>query len=142
MATRLAARKRATPEEDLCLALAQFLLLALPAEAGVWFSHIGHGGQRSKAQSGRFKAMGLRPGMADYIFLWHDHVPRVAFLEIKVGKNKRSPEQEAFLEHCQACEIDCGLARSLVEAEHFLRLCGVPLRYTIDPVSGAWKRRP
>lgn len=148
MVARLPGRRNATPEDDFCITLARFLALALPPfpDGSTWWSHIGHGKQASKRVAGRLKAMGLRPGLADYIFLW----PRaaddtftgigIAFLEAKAPKGSLSDDQKEFRRHCHECGIPYGVSRTLVEAEAFLRSCHVPLQYTVDLRTGAWRR--
>lgn len=137
-------KRNATPEDDFCMVLARFLTAALPqvtSDTPVWWSHIGHGKFAGKRAVGRMKAMGLRPGIADYIFLWPGyHVARIAFLEAKSPKGVPSAEQEDFKQHCYECGIDYAVVRTLEEAEDFLRVCGLPLQYRIDRATGAWRR--
>jgi len=59
----------------------------------VWWSHIGHGEKRDIVTASRLKRMGLRAGMADFIFItpWGIH-----FLELKRKGGKLSDEQISF----------------------------------------------
>ena len=64
-----------------------------------WMFHIPNGGTRNKIEAGRLKAQGVKRGVPD-IFLPVPHkVLNYAglFIEMKVGKNKPSPEQDHYI---------------------------------------------
>lgn len=74
------------------------LLKAAANPAWLW-THIGHGGfQLPPPTAARLKAMGLRPGWPDFIFLGPPRVmgerPQVAALELKRKGQKLSEEQK------------------------------------------------
>jgi len=62
----------------------------------LWF-HTPNGGRRGKAESGRFKAMGVKAGVPDILIL----DPRPGFagfaIELKVGKNDTSEFQDQWI---------------------------------------------
>lgn len=76
-------------EHQLQLACAQFLDACLPVDA-VW-CHCPNEGKRTKTAGARLKAEGLKPGWPDIQILYRG---RMYFIELKVGRRKRSPEQK------------------------------------------------
>ena len=57
---------------------------------------------------------GLPKGFTDLLFVRKDGVP--CFIELKVGKNKPSPEQLAFIEKMQSHNARAGIAHTPEEA--------------------------
>ena len=53
--------------------------------------HVPNGGARHLAEANRFKAMGVFPGVSDFLLLWNS---RLYCFELKVGTNKQSDHQE------------------------------------------------
>ena len=107
-----AIRTRIPTEDEEQIALMRWAALATPAhpELRLLF-HIPNGGSRGKAEAGRFRAMGVKPGVPD-LFL---PVPRSGFhglfVELKRTKGGRvSPEQEEWL-------------RALVDKGYMARVC-------------------
>lgn len=76
-------------EEALQRAVVQ--LLALYEQRGLLaYAHVPNGGWRSRAEAGRFRAMGVRAGVPDLI-VW---TPRGHFqIELKAGKGRLSEPQ-------------------------------------------------
>lgn len=69
-----------------------------------WMFHIGNGGYRSAAEAGRFKAMGVKPGVSD-VFL---SVPRGGYhglyIEMKrADGGQLSDDQREWLEDMSLC---------------------------------------
>lgn len=97
----LGTRPRNTPEEDFHIGLVQHIRWRL--RKGVIFWHTPNGGARSKASAGKLKAMGVRPGVFDLMFIIpvSGEPPAICFLELKAGRNKMSTEQNIF-----AAELD------------------------------------
>jgi hypothetical protein len=62
----------------------------------MWF-HIPNGELRDKRAAAKLKAMGVRPGVADLLFIWCGISGlRVLFLELKAPKRKPSDIQNDF----------------------------------------------
>ncbi len=94
----MAKHKQNTPEEDLQRTVAQYLDLMAKMHS-FWWSHIAHGGRRTKAEAGIFKAMGLKPGIADILILapvegglW----AQAHWIELKASGRKQSDNQIDF----------------------------------------------
>jgi len=62
---------------------------------------------------------GLPKGFSDIMFIRPDGV--TCFIELKTGKNKPSPEQEAFICKMQGMNCRAGVAYSVDEA---MSICG------------------
>ena len=116
---------RAHPEDDLHMAVAQFLDLALPKDA-CWTT-VEHGGKRGKREAGRLKAKGVKPGWPDIEIIWHG---RAYFIELKAPKGLLSDNQiTTHLALKQAGALIATL-RSVEEVEGTLRGWSIPLRAT------------
>ncbi len=101
----MAKRKRNTPEEDLQRTVAEYLDIIAPIR-GFWWSHIAHGGFRTRAEAGIFKAMGLKPGIADILILAsYQDITYVYWIELKAEGRKQSDNQIAFQEAME--ELGC-----------------------------------
>jgi hypothetical protein len=136
-----ARRPRKTPELDLQTQVAGFLRVATIAPARWWF--VPNGANMSRAQAGRFKAAGLTRGVADLHFAWpssdletgwsvgDDVSPRFGTIEMKAGKGKLTPDQEAFRDDMRAMGHFWGEARSLEDVVDLLKAWGFPLRATV-----------
>lgn len=123
-------------ENDYQEKVALFLRLAIRRPDRWWFCP--NGGNLSIAQAGRFKAMGLQPGVSDLHFAWamgaQRQFPCYGVIELKHGKNTETADQIAFgkdmaaLGHSYACHW----SQEGVEAiERTLRGWEVPLHATI-----------
>lgn len=90
-----------------------------PTGAGLWF-HVPNEGKRSIAGHQKMIAMGMVPGMTDFVLVC---AGRVAFLELKRpdGKGRKSKGQEQFQATCEALGLPWACAQSLEEAEAFIR---------------------
>ncbi len=107
------------PEDAIQRACADYLRLRKPP--CIWF-HPPNGGARTKAEAGIFKAMGVRAGVADLIFLWHD---RCGAIEIKPPKRYLSPSQKVFRDDCRRLGIDWALVHSVDELADILTAWGL-----------------
>ena len=66
--TKKTGAKRRSPEEELHLLCFEWIFLNEPKHPVLkWTYHTPNGGRRSKAEAGRFKAMGVRAGVVDII---------------------------------------------------------------------------
>jgi hypothetical protein len=64
--------------------------IALRARPGVKAFHVPNGGKRSKAEAGRFKALGVVRGIPDLVVIADG---RALFLELKATDGRLSPDQ-------------------------------------------------
>ena len=72
--------------------------------------HIPNGGKRGKAEAGRFKALGVKPGVSD-LFLPVKRGPYIGlWIEMKYGKGKTTENQLWWLE-------------SMTEQGHYTSVC-------------------
>lgn len=86
-------------EEVLHRACAQWLSLAkarYPTLA--WMTHIPNGGKRPKGEAGKLKAMGVVPGMPDFILPVRSGPWIGLAVELKSATGKLRPSQSAWLE--------------------------------------------
>lgn len=113
---------RRAPEQDLQIAIANMLRLRAPRLLW-WFCP--NGGNLSKAQRGKFKAMGLRAGVADLHFVIPGGL--LAVIELKAGRGSQSEGQVAFAASCEAEGVPYLVCRSVAEVEGALAAWGVTL---------------
>ena len=78
------------------------------------WTHIGHGGYRTKATAGLLKRMGLRPGWPDFVLVSPNGAHH--YLELKAGAAPLSPEQRTFAKAMAARGVQHAVARSYAEA--------------------------
>lgn len=108
--TSPAVRKvRKSPEEDLHMAVFEWIFLHETKYPALQFlMHSPNGGGRSKAEAGKFKAMGVRKGVPDIIGPFPQPGGRGFACELKApgdGKTragKLTPEQAAYLAHAES----------------------------------------
>jgi hypothetical protein len=115
-------RPRTNPEEQLQIAVAEYLALAAPDL--MWF-HVPNGEKRSKATAGRLKAMGVRAGVPDLCFILPGGAS--AFIELKAGKGRLTSEQVAFFDAIPV-EVPRAVCRSVEDVAAALMSWGVSLR--------------
>ena len=119
--------RRKHPEDSFHIAVARYLDLALPHDA-CWTT-VEHGGKRTKAEAGKLKAKGLKPGWPDVQIIYRH---RVILFELKAPGGTLSAEQK--LMHAQlslaGALVYPGPVTCLEQVEGFLRGACVPLRAT------------
>ena len=110
-------RRRLAPkgpsETALQMAAWRYLQYALPPEVRAF--HVPNGGKRDEREAAKLKAMGVCPGVHDFVFVLPN--AQVATIELKVGRNDLSDEQidwKTWLEGRGACVAVC---RSVEEVE-------------------------
>ena len=85
-------------EDALQVAAVEFCRVAIKRPDRFWF--VPNGANLSKAQAGKFKAMGLTPGVSDLHFAWafgsQRQYPAFGTIELKWGKNTETAEQKQF----------------------------------------------
>lgn len=118
-------------EDGLQIAVASYLDVALVRDA-VWY-HVPNGGSRSKAEAGRFKAMGVLSGVPDVTI---HHAGRTYFIELKVpadrpilGRVRRAgvlnEGQKSFRTRIEAAGFPYVVCRSVWDVEETLRGWGL-----------------
>lgn len=114
-------KPRRDPEGELQRALVQYLRLLAPKNV-IWYA-VPNGVPASKRTGARFKALGVIAGVPDLAFVLSDG--RAAFLELKAGAGRMSPEQKAFAERCAAMGVEHAVTNNLDQALAILRAWGV-----------------
>ena len=122
-------------EDSLQKAAVDFCRVAIKRPDRYWF--VPNGANLSKAQAGKFKAMGLTPGVSDLHFAWATgslrQFPCFGCIELKWGRNTETTEQEAFGADLAAIGHTYAVCRTVEEVERTLRGWGVPLHATVLP---------
>ncbi len=102
-----------------------------------WIYAVPNGGSRHPAVAGKLKAEGVKRGISDICIpfpntpLNAEHSPKYsgAYIEMKAGKNKPTPEQKEFLDFIETQGYKGIVARSSDEALDFIEYyCGIKLR--------------
>jgi hypothetical protein len=109
------------PEQALQMQLVAVLRYALP---GVVFWHTPNEGKRSRVQGGILKAMGMKAGVSDFIFVLPPH-GRIAALEIKAAKGKPTELQTDFMNRIISAGGLAAWFDNFDEALACLRLWGI-----------------
>lgn len=127
----LKAKRAGMSEEDsFQIDVVEFLALGLTD--GAWFCHVPNGGKRSKAEGGKFKAMGVKAGCPDLLVVWRG---RSFWIELKTRTGTLSTNQK----NTHAALIGAGspvaTCRSLADIETTLRGWGIPLRASTQGIS-------
>lgn len=111
------------PEQELSILVNQFLIRALPLDAVHY--HVPNGGKRTLAESVAFKAMGVKPGVPDFMV----HIAGRTFgIELKAGKGRESEAQTVMAMRLELAGVPCCVARSVDEVQAFLERHQVQLR--------------
>lgn len=96
----------------------------------LWF-HCPNGGSRNKIEGAKLKGMGVKKGVSDVIIC----EPRLQYsgmiIELKVGRNKVSPEQLEFLDNMKArgwrTLISYSLDEVMQEVDQYIS-CKTPIK--------------
>ena len=121
-------KPRAHDEDDLQVAVVEFLELALPPQAGVFWSATLNGVKVSPKSVSRLRKLGLSPGVLDLVFipLVGPLVGSTYWIELKSATGRPTPEQRKIVE---ALGPDrARFARSVEEVCAALVDWGFPLR--------------
>lgn len=118
------------PAKELSLHIAVAQLLKVACNPDWRWTHIPSGEHRDIRTAAKLKAMGVKPGWPDFIFIGpstdHDQIIDVAFLELKrKGKGRLSDEQRSFQEWCYSLSIPHAVADNVDDAIEFLRAHGI-----------------
>lgn len=102
------------PEEKMSVEFADKLReLTLQKRLGCLWCHIPNEGKRSALVAIITKAMGMIPGVGDFLFCWGDGS---AFVELKHGKNKQSVHQRNFELWCGENNVRYAVCYNIDEA--------------------------
>lgn len=105
-------------EDDMAVSVANYIRLQYPK---VLFSHVPNGGKRNAREGARFKRMGVRKGIPDFlIFETNDPNLRGVALELKVKPNKPSPEQVEVIAELKRLKWVAEICYSFDEAQKIL----------------------
>lgn len=85
-------------EDELQKACFRFMELQFPKDL---IFHIPNGGKRDKREAGKFKDMGVRPGVSDLISLSSRRGYDGFVCELKHGTNGTTESQDIFLKHAE-----------------------------------------
>lgn len=96
------------PEQQIHKAVAEHLRLR--AVPGLVWWHTPNGGARSKAEGAIFKAMGVRAGVSDFIFV---HNNRIYALELKAEGGRATESQLKFLSDIDAAGAHTAIPEGL-----------------------------
>jgi hypothetical protein len=127
-------RIRQRPEEALHMAVARFLDVALPSDA-TWL-HVPNGGRRTKTEAGKFKAMGVRAGVADLLLFRNGHSYA---MELKALDGRISVAQDIWRRSFEDAGGKWACVWSLEQTEMQLRKWGIPLKATLNAGAG-WSK--
>lgn len=112
--------KRNNPEEILHRAVVQLL-----DHLGWWYWHTPNGELRDKRVAGKLRAMGVRPGVVDFIIGEPFMVPflsgNMIAMELKILPNKLIRAQRKFMEAAEARGWLTGVCHSMDEVIGFLK---------------------
>jgi hypothetical protein len=92
--------------------------IKLRVRKGVLWFHVPNGEHRSKSTGAKLKRMGVRPGVADLVFVLPPN-GEVCFLELKADAGRPSDAQLVFADACEAAGATYAIAWDL---EHALTL--------------------
>ncbi|HEX4302870.1 MAG TPA: hypothetical protein VHZ78_08750 [Rhizomicrobium sp.] len=128
---RSPARNRRRTEQDFQIALVRLLdMILTPATR---FFHVPNGGYRTRAEAGILKAMGIKPGMHDVVFLhrlqFGDAIVCAAYgLELKTNDCDLDDNQIQAHADLATIGMPSAVARNIDEAIAHIRSWGIPLR--------------
>jgi hypothetical protein len=125
------ARRQRRPEQQLHIQIANALPTVLKPEV-LWL-HIPNGGARTRIEGSILKAMGVRAGAADFLFVV---AGRAVFIELKAADGRMTESQRDFAMAVTLAGGVYALAKSLEDVLGLLEPLGalrvvVPLRGTL-----------
>lgn len=111
-------RGKAKPEAAICLTFfAEMKRRILNKQFKGLVFHLANEGKRAKTSAALVRAMGLIPGLPDYLVMWRDNDElKVCFIEFKAPKGKESPYQAFFATWAESIQVRRALCYSSEEA--------------------------
>lgn len=116
-------KRRAHEEDDLQIAVADYLAIALPDRMGVVWFHVPNGGRRNKREAGRLKRMGVKAGVPDFCFITRPPF----FIELKAEKGRLSEDQKDMIGKLRNAGAQTYICRSIEDVQNVLTGQGVEL---------------
>lgn len=90
-------------EDDLQISCFQWIELMRPSYPILeWIIHVPNGGKRPRGAAGKLKAMGVKPGVLDVLLPLPFNGWSGLAIEMKVGRNKTTEQQDDWLEVFEA----------------------------------------
>lgn len=101
------------------------------------FHSIPNESKRSAKQGADLKAMGLRPGVADYLVMWAvaGGCQKAFYIEFKSAKGKQSDTQLDFEKDVNRIGALYAVCRTWMQAWDLLAMAGAPLTHILQPES-------
>lgn len=124
-------RRHRLDEDALQRAVVQWLTLAKPR--CLWF-HVPNGGARDAITGAKLKAMGVKAGVPDLVFIWKGGAgfvelkrpeDRCLLSELSRPEGRLSPSQRAFKDECDGLGVPYVVATSVDEAIATVRSWGL-----------------
>lgn len=102
-------------EDTLAISVSYYIKTQYPK---VLFSHIPNGGKRNIIEAVKFKKMGVRKGIPDFLIFEtnNPHIRGIA-IELKVKPNKPTPEQLDVIEQMKKLKWNAYVCYSFDEAK-------------------------
>lgn len=102
--------------------------------------HVPNGEKRDPRTAAKLQAMGVRPGVSDFVVIV---AGRVHFIELKTTKGALSADQRVFLADAETAGCCTHVVRSLDELAGVLNAIGaLRVRLTPSPVRGGLGAQP
>jgi hypothetical protein len=111
------------PEQALQRAVVQYLQVAAPSD--LFWTAINPVPGKTPAVAALSKALGLRAGVSDLIFIYKG---QALFLELKADKGRESPAQRETSLLAAKAAVPTFICRSIDEVEGRLQAWGIPLK--------------
>lgn len=119
-------KRRKTPEQDLQMAVAQFLRVALKPPV-IWSAFPAGGG--GAIRGAILRGMGLQAGWPDVLVMAPG--PIVVGIELKAGKGKQSEQQIRIQNGFVDCNASYAIARTVNHVEVILRQNDIPVHASV-----------
>lgn len=117
-------QKARRQEQELQIRMVNEVLEPLSGVFGFWFTHFPAGMKRTKAEAGILKAMGMKPGVADFLIL--SRCATAHWIEIKPPKGGvLNDNQVEFSEMVRRMGCNWGVATSIAELVNLLEAWGL-----------------
>jgi len=120
------------PEDALHRDVARYLARVLTDET-VWF-HPPNGGGRSKREGAKFKAQGVKAGVADIVLV---HDGRHFEIELKAATGRQSPNQKAWQKALEKAGGKYLVSKSVEDVRLALREFGISTREKVYEWQGS-----
>ncbi len=118
--------RRRDPEGQLQRSIVEWLGWAVPPHPlGPWWTAVNPVSFKSEAVAGKSKAMGMKPGVPDMVFVWRG---RPIWVELKAPKGTVTTVQEQVHEAITVCGGVVAVVRSIDQLAGLFETVGIPMR--------------